>query len=154
MMDARALLRPLMARFWQAYAFCKLGQRVHAFGRFRVGNRRNIVLGPDCAINPDVYLAGAHDIRVGRNVVFSIGCKVIDTGLDVDRFLEVDHPPHVSKAIVIEDDVWIGAAAIILSGVTIGRKSVVAAGAIVTRDVPPYTLVAGNPARVIRRLDA
>ena len=153
-MRARFLLRPLMARFWSAYAFCKLGQRAHAFGTFRVGNRRNIVLGPDCAINPDVYLAGHHAIRVGRNVVFSIGCKVIDTGLDLDRFLETERPQHVSKAIVIEDDVWIGAGAIILAGVTIGRKSVVAAGAIVTRDVLPYSVVAGNPARVIRRLDA
>lgn len=148
------MLKALIARYWMLYAYWKLGQRAHAFGPFRVGNRRNITLGRDCAINPGVYLAGHHDIRVGKNVVFSIDCKVIDTGLDVANFLAAEFPPHVSKPIVIEDDVWIGASAIILQGVTIGRKSIVAAGAIVTRNVPPQVVVAGNPARIIRHLDA
>jgi len=53
---------------------------------------------------------------------------------------------------VIEDDVWIGFKATILKGVTIGRGSVIAAGSVVTKDVPPYTLVAGNPAQIIRSL--
>jgi acetyltransferase-like isoleucine patch superfamily enzyme len=54
--------------------------------------------------------------------------------------------------ITIETNVWIGAAATVLPGVTVGAGSVVAAGAVVTRDVPPATLVAGVPARVVRRL--
>jgi acetyltransferase-like isoleucine patch superfamily enzyme len=54
-----------------------------------------------------------------------------------------------SKLLTIEDDVWIGYGAIILSGVTISRGAVVAAGAVVTRNVPPYAIVAGNPARPI-----
>jgi acetyltransferase-like isoleucine patch superfamily enzyme len=54
--------------------------------------------------------------------------------------------------VTIEDNVWIGMRAMILGGVTLGRGSVVAAGAVVTKDVPPRTLVAGVPARVIRAL--
>ena len=57
-----------------------------------------------------------------------------------------------TRPVVIEDDVWIGAKAIVLKGVTIGRGAVVAAGAVVTKDVPPFTLVAGNPAQVTRQL--
>jgi maltose O-acetyltransferase len=53
---------------------------------------------------------------------------------------------------VIEDDVWIGANAIILKGVTIGARSIVGAGAVVSRDVPPDCVVAGNPARVVKEL--
>jgi acetyltransferase-like isoleucine patch superfamily enzyme len=55
--------------------------------------------------------------------------------------------------VVIEDDVWIGAHAVVLKGVTIGRGSVVAMGSVVTKDVPPMTVVAGNPARVVKQID-
>jgi len=61
------------------------------------------------------------------------------------------YPSHGGK-IVIEDDAWIGAGAIILPDVTIGEGAVVGAGAVVTRDVPPYTVVAGVPARPIKRI--
>lgn len=55
-----------------------------------------------------------------------------------------------SKPVVIEDDVWVGARAIILPGVTIGAHSIVGAGSVVTKDVPPWTVVGGNPARIIK----
>ena len=55
-----------------------------------------------------------------------------------------------SHRVVVEDDVWIGHGAVILSGLTIGTGSVIGAGSVVTRDVPRYSIVAGNPARVVR----
>ena len=54
--------------------------------------------------------------------------------------------------VVIEDDAWIGFKSSVLKGVTIGRGAIIAAGSVVTKDVPPFTLVAGNPAKVIREL--
>lgn len=66
------------------------------------------------------------------------------------------HPADITlgdRPVQIRDDAWIGAKAIILKGVTIGEGAVVAAGAVVTKDVAPYTVVAGNPARVIRELE-
>jgi acetyltransferase-like isoleucine patch superfamily enzyme len=57
-----------------------------------------------------------------------------------------------TSAVVIEDDIWIGANAVILPGLTIGHHSVVAAGAVVTKDVPPHSLVAGVPAKVIKQI--
>jgi acetyltransferase-like isoleucine patch superfamily enzyme len=68
------------------------------------------------------------------------------------------HPDDIetieSQGIVIENDAWIGTKATILKGVTVGEGAVVGACSVVTRDVEPFTVVAGNPARVVKRLDA
>jgi acetyltransferase-like isoleucine patch superfamily enzyme len=62
--------------------------------------------------------------------------------------------PEFAKPITVGSDTWVGGGAIILPGVSIGNNCVVGAGSVVTKDVAPYTVVAGNPARVVRRLDA
>jgi acetyltransferase-like isoleucine patch superfamily enzyme len=70
--------------------------------------------------------------------------------------LESGHPKVMDlgeKAVEISDDVWIGSHAIILRGVNLGRGCVVAAGSVVTKSVPEFTLVAGNPARIIRTVE-
>ena len=64
----------------------------------------------------------------------------------------IDEQGVSTSAVVIEDDIWIGANAVVLPGVTIGHHSVVAAGAVVTKDVPPHSLVAGVPAKVIKQI--
>jgi maltose O-acetyltransferase len=142
--------------FWylllQAYGRLIFGKSVGVLGFFRVGNRRNIYIGNDCGINSGVYILGHSKVTIGNNVVLSVDCKIIDAGLDLNCFLTIKKPSHVALPVVIEDDVWIGAGAIILPGVTIGKKSVIAAGAVVTKDVRPGVLVAGNPAIVIREL--
>ena len=69
-----------------------------------------------------------------------------------DSKKRIDEQGVSTNAVVIEDDIWIGANAVILPGVTIGHHSVVAAGAVVTKDVPPHSLVAGVPAKVIKQI--
>jgi acetyltransferase-like isoleucine patch superfamily enzyme len=69
-----------------------------------------------------------------------------------DSEKRIDEQGVSTSAVVIEDDIWIGANAVVLPGVTIGHHSVVAAGAVVTKDVPPHSLVVGVPAKVIKQI--
>ena len=69
------------------------------------------------------------------------------------QFLAGVIEPPSAKPVIVEDDVLIGANAVVLEGVTIGKGSVVAAGAIVTKDVPPYSVATGVPAKVIKQID-
>lgn len=119
---------------------------------------------------PPFYTTGGPDIRVGHNVFVNQNCTFYDLGgLDIGddvmigpnvSLITSGHPIAPSqrracvtaKPIVIERNVWIAAGATIIGGVRVGENAVVAAGAVVTRDVPPNTLVGGNPAKVIRSI--
>ena len=119
---------------------------------------------------PPFYTTGGVEIRVGRNVFVNQNCTFYDLGgLDIAddvmigpnvSLITSGHPIEpsrrrdgvIAKPIVIERNVWIAAGATIIGGVTVGENSVVAAGSVVTKDVPPNTLVGGNPARVIRSI--
>jgi acetyltransferase-like isoleucine patch superfamily enzyme len=120
---------------------------------------------------PPFYTAGGLEIMVGRKVFINQCCTIYDMGgVDIADLVMIGpnvniitaaHPLQPSKRrayvegkpIVIETNVWIATAATILGGVTVGENSVVGAGAVVTKDVPANSFVAGVPARVIRPLD-
>jgi acetyltransferase-like isoleucine patch superfamily enzyme len=119
---------------------------------------------------PPFYATGGAGTCLGRNVFINQNCTFYDLGgLDIAddvmigpgvSIITSGHPIEpsqrrscvVAKPIVIERNVWIAAGATIIGGVTVGENSVVAAGSVVTKDVPPNVLVAGNPARVIRSI--
>jgi acetyltransferase-like isoleucine patch superfamily enzyme len=104
-------------------------------------------LGDQVDIGEFTHLRANGGIRIGSRVLIAANVTITTR----------EHPVALPRwgvtsdaPIVIEDDVWIGAGAIVLPGVTIGRGSVVAAGAVVTADVPPFTVVGGVPARTIK----
>jgi acetyltransferase-like isoleucine patch superfamily enzyme len=120
---------------------------------------------------PPFYSAYGLDIRVGHRVFINQCCTLYDMGgVDIADHVMIGpnvniitsgHPLEPSqrrayveaKSIVIEKNVWIATGATILGGVTVGENSVVAAGAVVTKDVPPNSFMAGVPAKVIRSLE-
>jgi acetyltransferase-like isoleucine patch superfamily enzyme len=117
----------------------------------KIFNPQNISLGMNCTINTGVILQSCEHgkIKLGDNVTISYNSLLLTGGLDLEKFPE--YKIHHSKDIVIENNVWIGANAIILPGIQVGTNAVVAAGSIVTKDVPPNVLVAGVPARQINK---
>lgn len=120
---------------------------------------------------PPFYTAGGREIRVGRRVFINQCCTIYDMGgVDIADLVMIGPNVNIitaghalapsqrrayveAKPIVIEKNVWIATAATIIGGVTVGENSVVAAGAVVTKDVPPNSFVAGVPAKVIRSLE-
>jgi maltose O-acetyltransferase len=130
--------------------FKRMGHHVNIERRAWFGSGQNVEigdfsgLGVNCRINGPV-LIGSH-LMMGPDVMI-VSRRHNFSRLDIPMMFQGDGEP---KLVVIEDDVWIGARAIILPGVRIGRGAIVGAGAVVTKDVPPFTIVGGNPARVIK----
>ena len=92
-------------------------------------------------------------VKIGSHVNLAQGITVtaLNHNFD-DAEKRIDEQGVSTKPVTIEDDVWVGANAVILPGVTIGNHCVIAAGAVVTKDVPPHSLVAGVPAKVIKNI--
>ncbi len=127
-------------------------------------------LDPSVRVLPPLHTDGGRNLRFGRNVFVNHGCTAMDLGgIDIGddvmvgpnvQLISSGHPldPATRRSqittgpIRIGRGAWIAAGATILQGVTVGDDAVVAAGAVVTKDVPPRTLVAGVPARMIREL--
>lgn len=116
----------------------------------------NIVLGSDVflGIGPTL-MAAKSTIRIGNKVMFGPHVTLIGgnhNAAEIGRFMSdvKEKRPGDDLGVVIEDDVWIGTRAVVLRGVTVGRGSIVAAGSVVTKSVPPYAIVAGCPARVLK----
>lgn len=111
----------------------------------------NIRVGRNLFVNQGCRFNDIGGITIGDDVMLGPGVSLITSGHPVDP---TERRNGITAApIVIGDNVWIGASVLVVQGVTIGDGAVVAAGAVVTRDVPPATLVGGVPAAVIRTLD-
>ena len=135
------------------------------YRKFRLGKKS--VIESYCCINNavgDVTIGdqtriGIHctvigPVSIGNNVNLAQGITVTALNHNFeDTTRRIDEQGISTKPVVIGDDVWIGANAVILPGVTIGRHVVVAAGAVVTKDVPDYCVVAGVPAKAVKELE-
>ena len=125
-----------------------MGAYVWFFGPGQI-RRDGVWIGRNTRINRNCTLDARSGLTIGDNVSISPEVMILAGSHNVNdkRFVQVPGP------IAIEDHVWIGARATILPGVTLGRGSVIAAGSVVTKDVPPLTIVAGVPARPVGTRD-
>lgn len=123
-----------------------------------LGTPTELIIGNRVAINWRSLISIARRVEIGDDTLIAGNVQIYDNNshpVDAERRLRHEPLlPEETAPVVIGKNVWIGVNSIILKGVTIGDNSVIAAGSIVTRSVPPNSLVGGNPARVIRSLDA
>lgn len=128
-------------------------------------NGSSLSVGSNTSINGATTFSIVSKVEIGNNVLISFQCLIMDNdGHSADPDIRKSDLPDLlggrAKAwggvkvlpVKIEDSVWIGARCIILKGVTVGQGAIVAAGSVVTKSVPPFVIVAGNPAREIGRV--
>jgi acetyltransferase-like isoleucine patch superfamily enzyme len=143
-----------------------IGDQCRIYGQIRLLGAGRLSIGHHSFLGPASRIWCSEKIEIGSHVLISHDVDIHDSNSHslhwqdrrdelVANFERGDHsvPPRVPTVPThIHDDVWIGFKSSILKGVTIGRGAVVAAGSVVTKDVSPFTMVAGNPARVIKEL--
>jgi acetyltransferase-like isoleucine patch superfamily enzyme len=143
-----------------------VGVGTHIRGQlFTFGHGGHITLGSYCYVGENTKLWSATRLSIGNRVLIGHNTSIFDSDTHPlnarerhRQYVEIitkGHPTQIDlreEPVTIEDDVWIGSNVVVLKGVTIGQGAVVGAGSVVTEDVPPFVVVAGNPARVVREL--
>lgn len=109
----------------------------------------SVQIGEYTAINAYTHIWGHKGVYIGDRVMIASHTAIVSVTHDYTR-PDMRFAPAIGAAVVIEDDVWIGAHVVVLPGVTIGRGAVVGAGSVVRDNVPPFAIVVGAPARIIR----
>ena len=141
----RAKMRALAAQVKQLrYQLRWHKNRVMLSSGVKVICPERVAMGQDILVANRCWLQAAGGLTFGNRVMLGPDVKLLTSNHELDTLLTVNAP------IVLEDEVWIGAGSIVLPGVRVGRGAVVAAGAVVTKDVAPYTVVGGIPARKIK----
>lgn len=116
-------------------------------------NVHNIKLGSNISIQDMCYVDGLGGLEIGDNVSIAHHSSILTFNhLATDKNLPIKYNELSYDPVIIQPDVWIGGGVRILPGVTIGTRSIIAAGSVVTNDVPSHSIVAGNPARIIKSL--
>jgi acetyltransferase-like isoleucine patch superfamily enzyme len=115
-------------------------------------NEATIRIGNFVSIGPFCFFASKSHIHVGSNVSIGSGTHLMAGGHAFDALdTPVIRQARLSKGIVVEDNVWLGSGVTVLDGVTIGHDSIVGAGSVVSKDVPAWSVMLGNPARVVQK---
>jgi acetyltransferase-like isoleucine patch superfamily enzyme len=129
-----------------------VGHNTRFGGVGRITFPENVSIGENCQISEGVTLIAFDKIRIGDDVIIAPEVYIQTANhIFIDPTKTIREQGYMCAPIVIEDDVWLGFRAIVLPGVTIGQGSVVAANAVVTKDVKPYSVVGGVPARLIKK---
>jgi len=150
----------------------RLSMPIQLVGSERVSIGSRVYLGPGCwllthepggtlrigdgtSIAGHCVLSAAASVEIGRKVLFARNVYVADHrhGFGDEHEAILDQPIEDLRPVVVEDGAWLGQNVVLLPGVTVGRGAVVGANSVIREDVPPRSVVAGSPGRVVRRLD-
>lgn len=133
--------------FWLRVFGAKIGKGVHVYPKVRIWQPWTLEMGDYSCLANCVDCYTADRVQIGRNVVVSQDAFICTASHDISSStFEL-----ITKPIVLTNDSWVGARAIIMPGVTLGEGAVAAAGSVVTKNVEPWTVVGGNPARIIKK---
>ncbi len=130
--------------------FAKVGSNPIIKPPFKCDYGYNIYVGENFFANFDCVFLDAGKIIIGNNCKIGPKTMIFAVTHPIDSKTRADNI-NIPKDVIIGDDVWIGGGAIILPGINIGSSSIIGAGSVVTKDVPPHCVVAGNPAKIIKR---
>lgn len=146
----------------------QIGDHCFIDGVISIGEKGSLVIGHHCSFKPSDWISVKEKVVIGSHVFASELVFISDNDnhpvsprerKDMTESpnntakWKIDREDVKSAPVIIEDCVWLGRGCMILKGVTIGRGSIVGAGAIVTKSVPPFSIVAGNPARVVKTIE-
>ncbi len=113
--------------------------------------RGRLEIGDYCLISPGVHITAAMEIKIGNNCMIAANCYISDS--DWHGIYNRTRPFRCSAPVIFKDNVWLGHGVKVCKGVTIGENSVIGAAAVVTGDIPANVVAAGNPARIIKKID-
>lgn len=133
--------------------FGKTGDNIYINPPLYVDYGRHVEIGNNFYANMDCLFLDVNKICIGDNVMVGPRVSFYTAGHPTDAEIRIQEL-EFGLPIVVEDNVWIGGSAVLLPGITVGKNSIVAAGAVVTKDVPENCIVGGNPAKVLRKIDA
>jgi len=160
-----------MVQRWMGFLFAKFWRCYEEYEKHRILNQANsahsslriqmpicingvekVSIGADVSINPFVHIFGQGGVRIGDRAM--IGSGALISSLEHDMTMEPMNQAILMREVIIEEDVWVGAGAIVFPGVKLGRGCIVSANSVVSRDIPPYAIARGIPAKVVayRRL--
>lgn len=116
-----------------------------------------IIIGNNCSVGDYSHITAINKIVIGDNVLLGKNVLITDNAHGMSTFPSMSISPinrelYSKGAVTIEDNVWLGERAAILPGVHIGYGAIIGAGSIVTKDIPPYAIACGNPARIIKQI--
>jgi len=123
---------------------------IHEFTALKSGDVGKIKIGKNCKVNRYNQIEGGA-VTIGDNVILGPAVHVVSSDHKFEKGKLIREQGSTIEPISIGDDAWLGSKVIVLKGVTIGKGAVIGAGSVVTKDIPPYTVAVGSPAKVIKK---
>ena len=129
-----------------------IGKETWVASTFNCDYGKNIFLGSNVTINFNVTILDIRKVTIGDHTMIGPGTLITAVGHPLSPKGRREYEAF-AKPVTIESDVWIGGNVVILPGITIGKGSVIGAGSVVTKDIPPFSVAVGSPARVIKTIE-